>query len=147
VQVTGGDKSELTAILQRVEREMGLVETPEDHAERGHYYRSTTSAWPSAACRCSRWAGAPTCRGGKAAGDAASEDYTNNRYHQPSDEYSDSWDFSGMAQEVELYYRLGRALADSTVWPNWHPGDEFRAIRDQPGRSGREDEVTGQDGR
>ena len=35
-----------------------------------------------------------------------------------------------MAQEVELYYRLGRALATGTTWPNWHQGDEFRAIRD-----------------
>ncbi|MFX8677032.1 hypothetical protein ABTM32_23720, partial [Acinetobacter baumannii] len=56
---------------------------------------------------------------------------TEHRYHQPSDEYSASWDFSGIAQEVGLYYRLGRALADGTTWPNWHPGDEFRAIRDK----------------
>lgn len=132
VQVTGGDKSELTAILQRVEREMGLVETPEDHAERGHYYRSDHFSMAKRGVPMfAVGRGTDLVVGGKAAGDAASEDYTNNRYHQPSDEYSDNWDFSGMAQEVELYYRLGRALADSTVWPNWHPGDEFRAIRDR----------------
>ena len=38
---------------------------------------------------------------------------------------------SGMVQDVKLFYRLGRELADSTVWPNWHPNDEFRAVRDK----------------
>ncbi len=29
-----------------------------------------------------------------------------------------------------LYYRLGRMLGESTAWPKWLPGDEFRAVRD-----------------
>jgi Zn-dependent M28 family amino/carboxypeptidase len=69
--------------------------------------------------------------GGVAAGKAASEDYTKNRYHQPSDHYSDAWDFRGIVQETELLYRLGRTLAETSAWPNWHPGDEFRAVRDK----------------
>ena len=32
---------------------------------------------------------------------------------------------------VGIYYRVGRALANSREWPNWLPGDEFRAIRDR----------------
>jgi hypothetical protein len=74
--------------------------------------------------------GTDLVNGGTKAGEAATEDYVEHHYHQPSDEYSDSWDMTGMAQEVELYYRLGRALATGTTWPNWHQGDEFRAIRD-----------------
>jgi hypothetical protein len=74
--------------------------------------------------------GSDLIKGGTALGNAQLEDYVEHRYHQPSDEYSDSWDMTGMAQEVELYYRLGRELAVGTSWPNWHPGDEFRAIRD-----------------
>jgi len=68
--------------------------------------------------------------GGVAAGDAAEEDYVAHRYHQPSDEFSPAWTYEGMAQQTELFYRLGRALSDTGVWPNWHAGDEFRAIRD-----------------
>jgi hypothetical protein len=75
--------------------------------------------------------GTDLMKGGKAAGAAISDDYTNVRYHQPSDEYEASWDMSGMKQDVRLFYRLGRELANSTAWPNWHPGDEFRAIRDK----------------
>lgn len=132
VEVTGGDKSELTAILRRVEKQLGLYESPEDHSERGHYYRSDHfSLAKRGVPMFAVGRGADLVKGGRAAGDAASEDYTEHRYHQPSDEYSASWDFSGIAQEVGLYYRLGRALADGTTWPNWHPGDEFRAIRDK----------------
>jgi Zn-dependent M28 family amino/carboxypeptidase len=38
--MTGGDKSELTAIFRGVLAQEGLYESPEDHTERGHYYRS-----------------------------------------------------------------------------------------------------------
>ncbi|MDF8333603.1 M28 family peptidase [Novosphingobium sp. HBC54] len=130
--VTGGDKSDLTAILRGVEKDMNLVETPEDHPERGHYYRSDHFSMAKRGVPMfAVGRGTDLINGGKAAGEAASEDYTRNRYHQPSDEYSDSWDMSGIAQEVELYYRLGRNLADGSAWPNWHAGDEFRAVRDK----------------
>ena len=132
VTVTGGDKSELTAILHKVEGEMGLTEAPEDHPERGYYYRSdhfslAKRGVPMFAVE----RGTDLVVGGKPAGAAISDDYTNVRYHQPSDEYEESWDLSGMKQDVTLFYRLGRELADGTTWPNWHPGDEFRAIRDK----------------
>ncbi len=132
LKVTGGDKSDLTGILKTVEGQMGLYQSPEDHAERGHYYRSDHFSMAKRGVPMfAVGRGTDLVAGGKAAGEAAADDYNKNRYHQPSDEYSASWDFSGMAQEVELYYRLGRALSNSKVWPNWHPNDEFRAIRDK----------------
>ena len=132
VTVTGGDKSELTAILRKVEGEMGLSEAPEEHPERGYYYRSDHFSFakrgvPMFAVE----RGTDLVKGGKAAGAAISDDYTNVRYHQPSDEYEANWDMSGIKQDVRLFYRLGRELANSTAWPNWNPGDEFRAIRDK----------------
>jgi Zn-dependent M28 family amino/carboxypeptidase len=131
VTVTGGDKSDLTAILRKVEAEFGLSESSEDHPERGYYYRSDHFSFakrgvPMFAVE----RGTDLVSGGKAAGAAISDDYTNVRYHQPSDEYHESWDMSGMKQDVALFFRLGRELADSNIWPNWHPNDEFRAVRD-----------------
>ncbi|WP_225009746.1 MULTISPECIES: M28 family metallopeptidase [Novosphingobium] len=132
VTVTGGDKSELTTLLRKVEKDMHLSETPESHPERGYYYRSDHFSFAKLGVPMfDVGLGEDLEKGGRAAGEAASEDYTVNRYHQPSDEYSDSWDMTGMAQEVELFYRLGRGLADGNDWPNWHPTDEFRAIRDK----------------
>jgi Zn-dependent M28 family amino/carboxypeptidase len=69
--------------------------------------------------------------GGRERGDALAKDYTANRYHQPGDEWSADWDFSGMAQDVSLLYDLGRDLANSREWPNWSQDSEFRAERDK----------------
>ncbi len=138
VQVTGGDKSELTRYLAATMTAMGLYQTPEDHSERGGYYRSDHFSFAKlgvpmfAVGRGSDWV-----KGGKAAGTAAAEDYVQHRYHQPSDQYDPSWDWSGAVQEMTLLYRLGRSLAMTTDWPNWHKGDEFRAVRDKSRAAGK----------
>ena len=136
VQVTGGDKNELTRYLRAVTKTMGLVETPESNSEKGGYYRSDHFSFAKlgvpmfAVGRGSDWV-----KGGEAASKAWGDVYTANSYHQPSDEWSANWDWSGPVQDVSLYYRLGRMLAMTTDWPNWHKGDEFRLIRDKS-RSG-----------
>jgi Zn-dependent M28 family amino/carboxypeptidase len=130
--ITGGDKSDLTALVRQTIAAKGLVETPEASSEKGHYYRSDHFSFAKKGVPMfdvSR--GRDLVEGGTAAGDAVAEDYTVNRYHQPSDEYSDDWNWDGIVQDVEMYYALGRLLADSDQWPNWNEGDEFRAIRDK----------------
>ncbi|MDE8653780.1 M28 family peptidase [Novosphingobium album (ex Liu et al. 2023)] len=130
--MTGGDKSELTDLFRAELARQGLVETPEEHSERGHYYRSDHFSLAKRGVPMFDFSrGTDLVVGGTAAGEAASQDYTDNRYHAPGDEYSESWDWSGIAQDVSLYFALGRTLADSTAWPNWRPTDEFRAIRDK----------------
>jgi Zn-dependent M28 family amino/carboxypeptidase len=69
--------------------------------------------------------------GGVAAGRAADEDYTANRYHQPDDEWTEEMDLRGLAQDTELVYELGRDAANSNLWPQWKDGSEFKAIRDE----------------
>ena len=138
VQVSGGDKNELTRYLGAAMKQMGFYQTPENHPERGGYYRSDHFSFAKlgvpmfAVGRGSDW-----INGGKAAGEAAGEDYVQHRYHQPSDEFDPTWDWSGAQQEVQLYYLLGRMLASGSDWPNWHKGDEFRAVRDKSRASGK----------
>ncbi|MFN3516752.1 MAG: M28 family metallopeptidase [Novosphingobium sp.] len=138
VQVTGGDKSELTRYLRAAMQAMGLYETPEDHSERGYYYRSDHFSFAKQGVpmfylgRGSDWV-----HGGKAAAEAQAEEYNTKHYHRPSDEWSAMWDWSGMVQDVTLYYRLGRSLAMSKEWPNWHRTDEFRLIRDKSRAGGK----------
>ena len=128
----GGDKSELTGLFRKALAEQGLVEGPEDSPEKGYYYRSDHFSMAKLGVPMFNLKrGIDLFDGGAAAGALANEDYTKNRYHQPSDEYSDKWDWSGIEQDVRLFYRLGHLLADSKAWPNWHPTDEFRAIRDK----------------
>jgi Zn-dependent M28 family amino/carboxypeptidase len=132
VSVTGGDKNQLTRYLASAMKTMRFYQSPEEHTERGYYYRSDHFSFAKhgvpmfAVGRGSDW-----IKGGKAAGNAAGEDYTQHRYHQPSDQYDPSWDWSGAVQEMQLFYILGRSLAMTSDWPNWHKGDEFRRIRDK----------------
>ena len=58
-------------------------------------------------------------------------DYTAQRHHQVTDEYSADWDVSGTLQDLQLYYDVGLGVANSSRWPNWRADREFRAIRDQ----------------
>ena len=67
--------------------------------------------------------------GGRIKGEALARDYTTNRYHQPADEWSPSWNLAGAAQDGALLYDLGRELANSRRWPDWKAGSEFRGVR------------------
>ena len=69
--------------------------------------------------------------GGVARGEALARDYTDKRYHQPDDEYTRRWDFSGIADDAALLHAVGRGLANGTSWPQWSEDSEFRAARDR----------------
>ena len=72
-----------------------------------------------------------TCARGREAGEAIAAEYRENRYHGPKDEFDEEWDWSGVMSDLALFYRIGRMLADSTSWPNWNEGDEFKGTRDE----------------
>jgi Zn-dependent M28 family amino/carboxypeptidase len=57
-------------------------------------------------------------------------DYSG-RYHQRSDEYDESWDMRGIHGDARVFYRLGDALANTSVVPNWVIGSEYRGVRDR----------------
>lgn len=59
------------------------------------------------------------------------QDYLMHRYHQPADEFdAQTWDLAGVRQDVEVYFRMGHALASTTAMPNWRPDHAFRRDRD-----------------
>jgi Zn-dependent M28 family amino/carboxypeptidase len=45
--------------------------------------------------------------------------YGAERYHQPSDEYDESWDFSGMVQMARFGFALGLDAANAGQRPQW----------------------------
>jgi len=57
--------------------------------------------------------------------------YTANHYHKPSDEYDPGWDLSGMVEDLQLLFQVGRMLGNEDKFPNWKEGTEFRAKRDR----------------
>ena len=56
-------------------------------------------------------------------------DYTNFRYHGVKDEYDPSWNLEGFEQTINTIFNISLDLSNSSDWPNWYEGNEFRAIR------------------
>ncbi len=132
VIVVGKGKSDLDAYLDRALVAQSRVATMEPTPEKGFYYRSDHFSLAKQGVPMLYFdAGDDLLKGGKAAGEAAAKDYEEHRYHGPKDEYDPNWDWTGVAADLKLYYDVGRALANTTEWPNWKEGDEFRAIRDK----------------
>ncbi len=129
--ITGAGKSELEAMALALAAKQGRRAVPEARPEVGGYFRSDHFSLARVGVPMLS-AGSGGELVGKPAGSfaAAARDYGKARYHQPSDEYDASWDWSGAVADLELYRDLTLDLARSTAWPNWLPTAEFRALRD-----------------
>ncbi|HAU21320.1 MAG TPA: peptidase M28 [Erythrobacter sp.] len=131
VVVVGPGKSQLDQFLEAALVADGRVATPNPNPEAGYYYRSDHFAFAKQGVpMLYADGGEDLIEGGKEAGAAIAADYRENRYHGPKDEYDENWDWSGVMADMQLYYRLGRMLGNSSSWPNWNEGDEFKAARD-----------------
>ena len=129
---TSGDgKVSLQDDLVAALKARGRVFTPDPNPAAGHFFRSDHFPFAKRGVPAiSVGSGEDLIVGGVAAGKAFGETYVTTMYHQPADEWSDSWDLSGMTDDLGLLYGLGRDLANSTAWPEWQAGSEFKATRD-----------------
>ena len=132
VIVVGPGKSQLDLFLEAALKADNRVATPNPNPEAGYYYRSDHFAFAKRGVPMLYIdGGEDLIDGGTEAGAAIAAEYRANRYHGPADEFDENWDWSGVMQDLQLYYRLGRSMAMSAAWPTWNEGDEFRAIRDE----------------
>src|SRR5215218_6718046 len=54
------------------------------------------------------------------------EEYTEKRYHQPSDEVLPSFNYDGARQQLRVIVRTAVTVADASTQPAWNSGSEFR---------------------
>jgi Zn-dependent M28 family amino/carboxypeptidase len=128
---SGSAKSDLLDLLVADGKSLGLAYTSDSHPEAGYFFRSDHFPFAKRGVPAvSFGSGDDLVKGGTAAGEAASKDYTANRYHQQGDEWQADWSFAGMARDLGLLYKLGNELANSKRWPDWSKDSEFRAARD-----------------
>jgi Zn-dependent M28 family amino/carboxypeptidase len=138
VAVAGEGKISLQDDLAGAAMRQGRHLSPDPRPEAGSFFRSDHFSFakvgvPAISFR----AGLDRVEGGIAAGKTASDDYIAKRYHQPSDEWSESWDLRGEVIDIGLLFTIGREIADSRVWPAWKDGSEFKATRDKTSSSRR----------
>jgi Zn-dependent M28 family amino/carboxypeptidase len=59
-------------------------------------------------------------------GEQMKNEYTEKRYHQPSDEVLPSFKYDGAAQQLRVIVRTALAVANSPAQPQWKAQSEFR---------------------
>jgi Zn-dependent M28 family amino/carboxypeptidase len=130
VNVTGAERTTLYPIVEEAARRFGLAITPDPRPEAGTYYRSDHFSFARV--------GIPSFsidQGvdllGKPAGTGMKmfDEFEEKHYHQPSDEYRDDWDFTGMEHYARFAMLIGVNSANAAKMPTWRAGDEFLAAR------------------
>ena len=135
VILVGEGQSDLEVDLARAAARQGRVVTPENLPENGLFFRadhfSMARAGVPVLLLMGIAGGADLVTGGRAAGDQWIKDYIGNCYHQTCDAWDPNWDLRGAAQDIELFQMILQDLGNSTRWPQWQDGSEFKAIREQ----------------
>lgn len=130
VEVSGAERTTFYPTVQGLAKDFRLTIRPDSRPEAGHYYRSDHFSLARV--------GIPSFsinEGMKYKGHDAdwgmqkAEEYTSKHYHQPSDEYSPSMDFTGDAVMARFGLALAWAAADQSKLITWQKGDEFEAAR------------------
>jgi Zn-dependent M28 family amino/carboxypeptidase len=122
----GAERSTLKSVVETVARERNMRVSPDARPEQGSFYRSDHFPFakvgvPSISLKEGNdYVGRP-----KGWGEEQFKAYNTAHYHQPSDEYRESWNFQGMLQEAEIALAIGRRIADMGTMPRFNPGDEF----------------------
>jgi Zn-dependent M28 family amino/carboxypeptidase len=133
VNVTGAERTTFYPTVAKTAAAFGFDIQADAEPGAGHYYRSdhfslARAGVPAFSVNTGvKFAGHPP-----EWGKAQRDEYTAKHYHNPSDEYSPSMDFSSDAALARFGIALGwqALLAKDTV--NWLPGDEFEAVRLHP---------------
>ena len=126
----GLGKSSIDDIVTPIAKEQGRVVNPDQFPDKGYFYRSDQFNFAKIGVP-AMYLDEPTDFVDRPPewGREQHNHYNNVNYHQPSDEYDDSWDFVGMISDTMLGYWTGLAIANADEMPQWNEGDEFEAAR------------------
>ncbi len=113
------------------EEQGGRVLVPDAEPEKGYYYRSDHFNFAKVGVPAFYPGSGITFIGKDSTyGMQKRAEYVANHYHKPSDDIKPAWDLSGAVQDAQFYYKIGYRVAIAPTWPQWKPGNEFRAVRE-----------------
>src|SRR6266550_4336344 len=126
------NNSTLDDLLAAAAKRNGRVMKPNSQPEKSSFYRADHFEFSKRGVP-SLYTGGGKDFIGKPAnfGKEKKDDYTAHHYHQVSDEVDPNWDLSGAVQDVDLLFEVGYQVANGDKFPEWKPGSEFKAKRDQ----------------
>jgi len=132
ITVVGLGMSDLDDYLTAAAAAQERVVNGDRESEKGYYYRSDHFELAKEGVpMIFPWGGYDDREKGVAYGMEKADEYTKDHYHRVSDEYNLSWVVSGALQDMNMYFKAGLDVANSSAWPNWKEGTEFKARRDE----------------
>lgn len=130
IVASGAERTTVWPVVQDVAKSLNMTITPESHPEGGHYYRSDHFSLARVGVPAfSLDNGHKYIGKSDEYGESVYRDYLQHHYHQPSDEYNPSWDYSGINDLARLGIEIGWRVANTPGMTGWVAGDEFAAIR------------------
>ncbi|HXH51592.1 MAG TPA: M28 family metallopeptidase [Terriglobia bacterium] len=132
IGVIGLGMSSLDEIVKAVAKEQQRVVKPDAEPEKGFYYRSDHFEFAKQGVPAldtdagTDFIGRPPDWGLK-----MRNEYTTHLYHTPSDEVKPDWDLSGAVEDLRLLFSVGYRVANTSEFPAWSAGSEFKAKRQQ----------------
>ncbi|HYH82917.1 MAG TPA: M20/M25/M40 family metallo-hydrolase [Longimicrobium sp.] len=129
----GFGQTTLEDILAREAARQGRTVRPDPEPEKGYFYRSDhfELARTGVPALTFLFPGADYVSRPADYGQRVRANYVANDYHKPTDEVKPDWDLAGMVDDTRLLFRVGTDVANGDRWPEWNPGTEFRARREQ----------------
>lgn len=122
----GAERSDLFPVVQEVLKERGMTFSPDEHPEQGFFFRS--DHFPFAKV------GVPSLNiesGTNYVGQDSEaarkrfEEYNTLHYHQPSDNFDESWRYDGVVQNLEISMAIGMKVSNAPKLPAYKSTDEF----------------------
>jgi Zn-dependent M28 family amino/carboxypeptidase len=130
IAIVGMGKSSMDKVVQELAAWQGRVVKGDQFPDKGFFYRSDQFNFakigiPATYCD----PGSDVIGKPEGWGKAEGEKWEATKYHQPSDEYDDSWNLEGAVADAQLMFLVGSKVANAEAMPSWAPGDEFEAAR------------------
>lgn len=130
--VIGKNQSTLEDVLAATVGLQDRVLVPDPESQKGFFYRSDHFEFAKVGVPALYAEGGTLFRGRPDAFSQQKRDeYTTQDYHKVSDEIKPDWDLSGGVEDLQLLFYVGRQVADADSIPQWKPGSEFKARRDE----------------
>jgi Zn-dependent M28 family amino/carboxypeptidase len=129
--LVGYGASDLDDYAKDAAGEQGRVIRADPESEKGFYYRSDHFNFAKEGVPALdpdegiEYVGKPADYGEK-----VRNDYTEHDYHEPSDVVKPDWDLSGAREDLKVFLAVGYRVAEADKFPEWKPGNEFKAKRD-----------------
>lgn len=132
IGVVGFGLNTLEDLLARAAQTQGRTIRPEEEPEKGGYYRSDHFEFAKV--------GVPALYLDTISDDILGQppgygrqrrdEYREQDYHKVTDEMKPWWNFEGAVEDCQLLFRVGFEVAQTSEWPAWKPGAEFKARRE-----------------